>query len=100
MVDSCRWVVARVVEGNDVDPSGASVIAEKPDSSSERKGFSIRQASQLVGRDAPVSSGLGHGGGHTTWTCRTCDTTVYGPPINTHCTTLDGPAVVRISNAT
>ena len=42
---------------------------------------------------------LGHGGGHTTWTCRTCDQTVYGPPLNTHCHTLDGPAVVRISNA-
>ena len=40
---------------------------------------------------------LGHGGGHTTWTCRTCDQTVYGPPLNTHCTTLDGPAAVRIS---
>ena len=23
--------------------------------------------------------------GHTTWTCRTCDETVYGPPLNTHC---------------
>jgi hypothetical protein len=33
---------------------------------------------------------LGHGGGHTTWTCRTCDQTVYGPPMNTHCTTLEG----------
>jgi hypothetical protein len=42
----------------------------------------------------------GHGGGHTTWTCRTCDTTVYGPPLNTHCATLDGPATVRISNVT
>jgi hypothetical protein len=41
---------------------------------------------------------LGHGGGHTTWTCRKCDETVYGPPLNTHCTTLDGPATVRISN--
>jgi hypothetical protein len=40
---------------------------------------------------------LGHGGGHTTWTCRTCDATVYGPPLNTHCTTLDGPATVRLS---
>jgi hypothetical protein len=39
----------------------------------------------------------GHGGGHTTWTCRTCDETVYGPPLNTHCTPLDGPATVRIS---
>jgi hypothetical protein len=27
---------------------------------------------------------LGHGGGHTTWTCRTCDETVYGPQLNTH----------------
>ena len=42
---------------------------------------------------------LGHGGGHTTWTCRTCDQTVYGPPLNTHCTALDGPATVRISTA-
>ena len=36
----------------------------------------------LVGHQAC----LGHGGGHTTWTCRTCDQTVYGPPLNTHCT--------------
>ena len=33
---------------------------------------------------------LGHGGGQT----------VYGPPLNTHCSCLDGPAVVHISNAT
>jgi hypothetical protein len=31
--------------------------------------------------------------------CRACDETVYGPPLNTHCAALDGPAVVRISNA-
>jgi hypothetical protein len=31
---------------------------------------------------------LGNGGGHTTWTCRTRDETVYGPPLNTHCTAL------------
>jgi hypothetical protein len=43
---------------------------------------------------------LGHGGEHTTWTCRTCDETIYGPPLNTHCATLDGPATVRISNVT
>jgi hypothetical protein len=41
---------------------------------------------------------LGHGGGHTTWTCCTCDAVVYGPPLNTHCTALEGPATVRISN--
>ena len=42
---------------------------------------------------------LGHGGGHTTWTCRTCDQTVYGPPLNKHCTALEGPAAVWISTA-
>src|SRR5262245_17658648 len=42
---------------------------------------------------------LGHdGGGHTSWHCRTCDAVVYGPPPNTHCTALEGPAAVRISN--
>jgi hypothetical protein len=35
----------------------------------------------LVGHQAC----LGHGGGHTTWTCRTCDAVVYGPPLNSHC---------------
>ena len=39
-----------------------------------------------------------HGGGHTTWTCRACDQTVFGPPLNKHCHTLDGPAAVRIAN--
>jgi hypothetical protein len=40
----------------------------------------------------------GHGGGHLTWTCRECDQTVYGPPLNTHCSVITGPAAVRISN--
>ena len=40
----------------------------------------------------------GHGGGHTTWTSRICDETVYGPPLNTRCSVIDGPAAVRISN--
>ena len=48
----------------------------------------------LVGHQAC----LGHGGGHTTWTCRLCDATVYGPALNTHCTTLERPATVRIAN--
>ncbi|HEY6648736.1 MAG TPA: hypothetical protein VI217_16760, partial [Mycobacterium sp.] len=46
----------------------------------------------LVGHQAC----LGHGGGHTTWTCRQRDATVFGPPMNTHCSVLDGPATVRI----
>ena len=37
------------------------------------------------------------GGGHASWHCRTCDAVVYGPPLNTHCTALEGPASVRIS---
>jgi hypothetical protein len=39
-----------------------------------------------------------HGGGHTTWTCRTCDATAYGPARGSHCAPLDGPAKIRISN--
>jgi hypothetical protein len=39
----------------------------------------------------------GHGGGHTTWTCCTCYQTVCGPPLNTHCSALEGSAAVRIS---
>src|SRR6476660_7928601 len=57
-------------------------------------GHRLGPSEVFVGHQA----GLGHGGGHTTWTCRTCDATVYGPPLNSHCTTLDWPAVVRISN--
>ena len=41
----------------------------------------------LVGHQAC----LGHGGGHTTWTCRTCDQTVYGPPLNPTARLWTGP---------
>jgi hypothetical protein len=47
-------------------------------------GHALGPQQVLVGHQAC----LGHGGGHTTWTCRLCDATVYGPPLNTHCTTL------------
>ena len=43
---------------------------------------------------------LGHGGRHTSWHWRTCDPVVYAPPLNIHCTALEGPAAVRISNRT
>src|SRR6476620_4367755 len=56
-------------------------------------GHQLGPGEVLVGHQAC----LGHGGGHTTWTCRSCDETVYGPPLNTHCTTLAGPAALRIS---
>ncbi len=57
-------------------------------------GHQLGAGQVLVGHQAC----LGHGGGHSTWTCRTCDQTVYGPPIHTHCAALDGPATVRISS--
>ena len=56
-------------------------------------GHQLGPGQVLVGHEAC----LGHGGGHITWTCRTCDRTVFGPPLSTHCKTLDGPATVRIS---
>ena len=34
------------------------------------------------------------------WHCRTCDAVTYGPPLAKHCTALEGPAAVRISNVT
>jgi hypothetical protein len=57
-------------------------------------GHELGPSRALVGHQAC----LGHGGGHTTWTCLTCDQTVYGPELGPHCTMLDGPAAVRISN--
>jgi hypothetical protein len=50
----------------------------------------------LVGHQAC----LGHGGGRTSWHRRTRDAVVYGPPMAKHCTALEGPAAVRISNIT
>src|SRR5262245_19801280 len=44
---------------------------------------------------------LGHGGGdHPSWHCRTCDAVVYGPPTNTHCRALVGPASRSIMTTT
>ena len=60
-----------------------------------QNGHELGFGAVLVGHQAC----LGHGGGHTTWTCRQCDQTVYGPPLNSHDTTLDGPATVRISSS-
>ena len=39
-------------------------------------GHTLGPGEVLVGHQACH----GHGGGHTTWTCRTCDQTVYEPP--------------------
>lgn len=58
-------------------------------------GHALDAGRVLVGHEACA----GHGGGHTTWTCRTCEATVYGPALGEHCRTLTGPAAVRISTA-
>ena len=50
-------------------------------------GHTLGPGEVLVGHQACL--------GHTTWTYRTCDQTVDGPPLNTDCTCLDGPASVR-----
>src|SRR6478609_1677806 len=48
-------------------------------------GHTLGPGEVLVGHQAC----LGHGGGHTTRHCRTCDAVVvHGPPLNTHCTAL------------
>jgi hypothetical protein len=36
-------------------------------------------------------------GAHITSTCRQCDETLFGTPLNPHCSALKGPAAVRIS---
>jgi hypothetical protein len=41
---------------------------------------------------------LGHGGGHTTWDCLECEAITYGPALARHCTVLNGPAAVRLTN--
>jgi hypothetical protein len=32
-----------------------------------------------------------HRGGHTTWWCRECGATVYGPPLGAGCSLFNGP---------
>ncbi len=52
-------------------------------------GHSLGPNQVLVGHVACLGHG---GGGHTRWHCRTCDDTVYGPPMAKHCTAIEGPA--------
>jgi hypothetical protein len=82
------------VLGDLVQTTAGTWITHPP--SRSPNGHTLGASEVLVGNQAC----LGHGGGHTAWTCRTCDETVYGPPLNIHCTCLDGPATVRISNST
>jgi hypothetical protein len=88
-----------------VDAHGQTLQVKRHDSASaaqpsmnvwipeqQANGHPLGPHQMLVGHEAC----LGHdGGGHTTWTCRVCDETVYGPLLNAHCATLDGPARVR-----
>ena len=57
-------------------------------------GHRLAAGTVLVGHVACMGHG---GGGHTIWHCRTCDNSVYGPPLAKHCSTLAGPAAVRLS---
>jgi hypothetical protein len=34
-------------------------------------------------------------GGHMTWTCRECDSTVYAPDLSSACRVIHGPAAIR-----
>ena len=76
----------------EVAPGGGDIISNASWDGFERElEYRIGPGDVLVGHRAC----LGHGGGHTTWTCRTYDQTVYGPPLNTHCTRLERAATVR-----
>ncbi len=75
-------------EPGEVQPTTELVLSHKhPDDLARVKAL-LKQSS------APFSTS-GTAAGHTTWTCRTCDQTVYGPLLNTHCSALDGPATAR-----
>lgn len=58
-------------------------------------GHELGAGQVIVGHAVCVGHG---GGGHTTWTCLACDALVFGPQLAPHCSILDGPAAVRISN--
>jgi hypothetical protein len=40
----------------------------------------------------------GDGGRHQTWRCEECGEITFAPELGPHCSVLDGPAAVRISN--
>jgi len=75
--------------GRQVDHPAARQVSER--------GHLLGPNQVLVGHVACLGHG---GGGHTSWHCRTCDAVVYGPPLAKHCTALEGPAAVRMSNVT
>jgi hypothetical protein len=75
-----RKVNLLTVLGELVQTTAGTWITRPPTRCPNR--HSLGPGQVLVGHSAC----LGHGGGHTTWTCRNCDATVYGPPLNTHCT--------------
>ena len=80
-----------IVSGDLVQTTAGKWIIHPPTRC--QNGHRLGRGEVLVGHQGC----LGYGGGHTIWSCRTCDATVYGAPLKTHCTTLDGPATVRIS---
>ena len=60
-------------------------------------GHELKPGNVLVGHQPR----RGHGAGHTIWHCLTCpreELLMYEPALGAHCTILNGPALVRISN--
>jgi hypothetical protein len=95
MISNWHVAVGRRLEVvlGDLVPSAGKWITHPPTRCPN--GHQLGAGQVLVGQQAC----LGHCGGHTTWTCRACDATVYGPPMNTHCSALEGRATVRFSTA-
>jgi hypothetical protein len=72
--------------GDLVQTMAGTWITKPPSRCTE--GHPLGPGQVLVGHIACMGHG---GGGHTTWACQTCDDTVYGPPLNTHCKVHTGP---------
>jgi hypothetical protein len=82
----------RRVLGELVQATAGKWITHPPTRCPNRHPLGPNQASSVTSPASDTAEA-----GHTSWHCRTCDAVVYGPPMNTHCTALEGPATVRIS---
>lgn len=78
-------------EGELVRTTNGKWITKAP--SSCPNGHTLGPNRVLVGHVACLGHG---GGGHTSWHCRICDATTYGPPVGGHAPLWLGRAAVRI----
>lgn len=69
-------------------PSGWQVVA--PTHCPNGHALGPRQVSVVH-----LPCGGAHSGGHTVWTCRTCEATIGDPEAGSACRILHGPAGVR-----